>query len=302
MRPKVPLESFTSLRVGGCAEALFEPEDSDDLIHFLRRRPLEIPVTVLGAGSNVLIREGGIPGVVIHLGSWFQRVFQEGATFEVGAGIPVAEFAERAAQEGISGFEFLATIPGTMGGSILANAGCFGRSIQDILVEIEAVDFCGRIHWVSAQKIDFGYRTSTIPADWIVVRSWVCGKVLPSHLVLRTMEELRATRAATQPTEVCTAGSLFKNPEGQSAWKLIDTAGMRGARLGGAEISPKHANFLVNRHKATAADLETLGENVREKVHHATGVSLEWEIVRLGLPSPQFPAWEAILLQQREGE
>jgi UDP-N-acetylmuramate dehydrogenase len=300
IQENVPLDKRTSLQVGGCAEVLFTPQDSDDLIYFLRKRPRAVPVTVLGAGTNVLIRDGGIPGIVIHLGKGFERIFKEGNTFEVGAGVIAATFAEQAAYEGVSGFEFLSTLPGTMGGGICANAGCFGRSFKDILLEMEAVDFCGRIHWVSAKKLGLTYRASTIPKDWILVRAWVCGQILPSPLILKTMEEYRATRAATQPTQAQTAGSLFKNPEGKAAWELIDAVGLRGTRLGEAEISEKHANFLINTGHATASDLETLGEKVCEKVLQETGVSLSWEIVRLGVPFPEETAWEE-RIQEKKG-
>ncbi|MDR2416778.1 MAG: UDP-N-acetylmuramate dehydrogenase [Holosporales bacterium] len=293
----VPLQNMTYLHVGGDAEVFFEPADSDDLIHFLRKHPAAVPITVLGAGSNVLVRDGGIPGVVIHLGDWFKRIFKEGTTFEVGAGALVANFAENAAQQDVSGFEFLSTIPGTMGGCILMNAGCFGRSIKDILLEMEAVDFQGRMHWMPAQKIGLTYRKSSIPNDWIILRAWVCGSVLASGLVLRCMAELRAARAAYQPTGCYTAGSAFKNPEGKNAWELISAVGLRGARQGRASISEKHANFLLNDDNATAEDLESLGETIRNKVQQKTGIDLEWEIVRLGTRTPTVTDWAQVIGQ-----
>jgi UDP-N-acetylmuramate dehydrogenase len=290
MEAQIPLSSMTYFHVGGNAEVFFEPADSDDLIHFLRKRPKSIPVTMLGAGSNVLIRDGGIPGVVIHLGNWFKRIFKEGTTFEVGAGVLVAGFAEKAAHQGVSGFEFLSTIPGTMGGSILMNAGCFGKEIKDILIEAEALDFQGRVHWMQAQELELSYRKSTIPKDWIIVRAWVRGNVLAPNLILKCAEELRTLRAAHQP-EGYTAGSAFKNPEGKKAWEVIESAGFRGMRKGGACVSEKHTNFLMNVDQASAADIESLGEEIRAKVRQNTGINLEWEIVRLGTASPIVTDW-----------
>ncbi|MDR1910716.1 MAG: UDP-N-acetylmuramate dehydrogenase [Holosporales bacterium] len=294
----VPLRDITYLHVGGKAEVFFEPADSDDLINFLRKRPAVVPITVLGAGSNVLIRDGGVPGVVIHLGDWFKRIFKEGVTFEVGGGVLVADFAENAAQQGVSGFEFLSTMPGTMGGGIPINAGCFGRNMKDILLEIEVVDFQGHVHWVPAKKIGLTYRKSAMPNDWIILRAWVCGSVLAPSLILRTMDELRETRVTQQPTGCYTAGSTFKNPEGKNAWELISAVGLRGVHHGGASVSEKHVNFLLNDNHATAEDLETLGEMIREKVLKKTGVDLEWEIVRLGTKTPTVTDWARLISQE----
>jgi UDP-N-acetylmuramate dehydrogenase len=278
----------------------FEPADTDDLIHFLRKRHPAVPITLLGAGSNVIVRDGGVPGVVIRLGDWFKRIFKEGTTFEVGAGALVSSLAENAAQQGVSGFEFLSTIPGTMGGSVLMNAGCFGRCMQNILLEIEAVDFQGEVHWAPAKKIGLDYRKSAIPRDWITLRAWVCGSVLDSLLILRHMEELRAARMLNQPSGCYTAGSAFKNPEKKNAWELIGLVGMRGARHGGARISEEHANFLLNDNQATAEDLETLGESVREKVLKETGINLEWEIAILGTKTPIETDWKQVIGENKK--
>ncbi|MEO0467516.1 MAG: UDP-N-acetylmuramate dehydrogenase [Pseudomonadota bacterium] len=285
-----PLAPYTWFRVGGPADALFLPADEDDLADFLAALPAEVPVTVLGVGSNLIVRDGGIDGVVIRLmGKYWGNIDSEGRLIAARAGALDLSVARFAAEAGLVGLSFLSGIPGSLGGATRTNAGCYGRELKDVLAGARAVTRAGDIVQLSPEHFSFGYRHSDLPADLIV-----------TTLVLRAdgegaPEDLRAEiaahqarRAETQPIKDKTSGSTFANPDppgtenGRSAWQLIDAAGCRGLRVGGAQVSEKHCNFLINTGEATAADLEALGELVRARVLETSGVDLRWEVRRIG--------------------
>jgi UDP-N-acetylmuramate dehydrogenase len=268
--------------IEGYAEVLFVPEDIDDLVFFLKNLPKEVKVTVLGAMSNVLIRSGGIPGIVIMLGKWFDKIFVEDDVLEVGASVNCSKLSATAVDNDLGGLEFLAGIPGTVGGAIRMNAGCYGADISGVLVECEGVSFSGRIKWYKNADSDFDYRTSKISSNLIVTRAWFRGVRGVNSSITRKVNEMITTRRKTQPLDQRSCGSAFKNPEGKKAWELIDAAGCRGLKNGGAMISEKHCNFIINTGNATADDIEDLGESVIKKVFDNSGIQLEWEIVRLG--------------------
>lgn len=281
-----PVGRHTWFGVGGRAEALFQPADFDDLAGFLAALPGKFPVTVIGGGSNVLVRDGGIAGVAIRLARGFSGICVDGNCLVVGAGALHLNIALAAAAAGIAGLEFLSGIPGTIGGGLRMNAGAYGREIKDILVCATVLDGRGQRHVIDAAAMGFSYRHSAVDPAWIFVEARLCGAADDPALVTRRMAEIRATREATQPIRTRTGGSTFRNPPGDTAWRLIDAAGCRGLRRGGAMVSPKHTNFLINDANASAADLEALGEEVRRRVYDACGVALEWEIRRIGLPLP----------------
>ncbi|MDF2233996.1 UDP-N-acetylmuramate dehydrogenase [Albimonas sp. CAU 1670] len=298
LTPMRPLADLCWLRVGGPAEALFQPEDADDLSAFLAALPADVPLTPLGVGSNLIVRDGGLPGVAVRLGRAFMGAEPlEGARLRVGAAMLDSRAAMAAAEAGIAGLEFLRTIPGAIGGAVRMNAGCYGSYTADVLEEITALDRQGRAHRLPASEIGFAYRSSDLPEDWVIVEAILRGAPGERAAIEARMDDYIARREASQPTKDRSCGSTFRNPAGYSstgedgdpmdlkAWSLIDRAGMRGATRGGAQISPKHSNFLINAGGATAADLEGLGEEVREKVREAFGIELEWEIKRIGLPS-----------------
>jgi len=272
-------------RVGGPAEALFEPADAADLAGFLRARPREVPLTVLGVGSNVLVRDGGIEGVVIRLGRPFAHIAATGAEVRAGAGAMEVNVARACRDAGIAGLEFLSGIPGTVGGALRMNAGAYGREIKDVLVEAEAVDGAGTIHRVAVDALGYGYRHCAAPTDWIFTEAVLAGRREAVEAIAARMAEIGAAREDTQPIRTRTGGSTFKNPPGARAWALIDAAGCRGLRRGAAQVSEVHCNFLINTGNATADDLEGLGEEVRRRVLETSGVTLEWEIRRIGLPA-----------------
>ena len=293
-----PLAELCWLRVGGPAEALFQPEDAEDLATFLAALPADVPVTPLGVGSNLIVRDGGLPGVAIRLGRAFMGTeVLDGARLRVGAGLLDSRAAMAAAEAGIAGLEFLRTIPGAIGGAVRMNAGCYGSYTADVVEEVVALDRQGRTRRLSGAEIGFAYRASDLPEDWVVVEAVLRGEPGEPEAIRAKMEDFVARREASQPTRARTAGSTFRNPAGYSstgeagdpmdlkAWSLIDRAGMRGARRGGAQISEVHSNFLINAGGATAADLEGLGEEVRAKVREAFGIELEWEVKRIGLPA-----------------
>jgi UDP-N-acetylmuramate dehydrogenase len=288
-----PLADLTWLRVGGPADALFQPADLDDLSAFLAALPSDVPVFPMGVGSNLIVRDGGLRAVVVRLGRGFNAIEIDGDRIHAGAAALDAHVARKAAQAGLD-LTFLRTIPGSIGGAVKMNAGCYGSYVADHLVEVQAVARTGEIVTIPATDLGFAYRSSTIPEGMIVTRAtFRAGAGAPEALDAKMAEQL-AKRDATQPTRDRSAGSTFRNPAGHSstgraddthdlkAWKVIDDAGMRGATLGGAVMSPKHPNFLVNQGGATAADLEGLGEEVRKKVFDASGLTLEWEIMRVG--------------------
>ena len=284
------LAKTTWFRCGGPAEVLFRPADAEDLVEFLATRPADVPVTVIGVGSNLLIRDGGVPGVVIRLARGFTEVtLEEGDRLRAGAGALDLNVALTAQQAGLTDLEFFSGIPGTVGGALRMNAGAYGGEIKDVLVEAEAVDPFGKRHRLDAAAMGFSYRRSEVPAGWIFLSALLQGRKGDPASIAQRMADIRKSREETQPTRARTGGSTFKNPEGHKAWQLIDKAGCRGLRIGDAMVSDKHCNFLINTGAATAADIETLGEEVRRRVFESSGIRLEWEIRRIGVPSQRGP-------------
>ena len=281
---QAPLDGITWFRVGGPAEIMFRPADRDDLLAFLAAKPAEVPVTVLGVGSNVLIRDGGLPGVVIRLGRAFAGIEADEGDVVCGAAALDLNVATSAKLFGIAGLEFLSGVPGTIGGALRMNAGAYGKEIKDVLIWAEAVDPQGKVHRLSLEDMGFRYRHSALPKDWIALGARLRGAPGDPALIDARIREIQAQRAESQPLRTRTGGSTFKNPEGHKAWQLIDAAGCRGLKRGGAMVSEKHCNFLINTGNASAADLEALGEEVRRRVKDSAGIELEWEIRRLGLP------------------
>ncbi|WP_026987612.1 UDP-N-acetylmuramate dehydrogenase [Fodinicurvata fenggangensis] len=279
------LANVTWFRVGGPAEVLFKPADRDDLIHFLQEKPADVPVTLLGVGSNLLVRDGGLPGVVIRLGRLFASIEAEGDRLVCGAGALDVNIAEMAKRESLSGLEFLCGIPGTLGGALRMNAGAYQRELKDVLIGAEALTAEGEVKALDPESMGLSYRHSSVPEDWIFTGAVLQGRAGNAADIERRMEEIRTARGDSQPVRSRTGGSTFKNPPGEKAWQLIERAGCRGLTVGGAQVSEQHCNFLINTGAATAADLENLGEEVRRRVQDATGITLEWEIRRIGLPA-----------------
>lgn len=278
-----PLADLTWFRVGGPAEVLFTPGDPDDLAAFLAATPEAIPVTVIGVGSNLLVRDFGVPGVVIRLGRGFGDLTLEGdRRIRAGAAVPDMRVARFALEHGIDGLTFLRGIPGTIGGALRMNAGAHGGETRDILVEAEGVDRQGRRYVLSNADMGFSYRACRAPEGLIFTAALLEGRPGERDEIARRMEAVTEAREAAQPIRSRTGGSTFKNPPGAKAWRLIDAAGMRGHRIGGAHVSSMHCNFLINEGEATAADIERLGELVRRRVHETSGVMLDWEIKRIG--------------------
>lgn len=287
------LAPYTWFRVGGPADALFLPEDEADLSSFLAALDPSLPVTALGVGSNLIVRDGGIAGVVIRLmgRTWGEIVKTGDLELTAGAGALDLAVAKTAARHGLTGLEFLSGIPGSLGGATRTNAGCYGRELKDVLVRLEGIDRRGaRVTYGDGHTpLHFSYRHSSLPEDFIVTRLVLraAGAAEPAE-ISAAIEALQAKRAETQPIREKTSGSTFANPDPpgtpdqRSAWKLIDAAGCRGLKVGGAQVSPMHCNFLINTGDATAADLEALGELVRARVLDASGVSLRWEVRRIG--------------------
>jgi len=282
LRADAPLAPITWFRVGGPAEVMFRPADEADLAQFLAALPAEVPVTVLGVGSNVLVRDGGIAGIVIRLGRGFAAISIEGERVRAGAATLDANLSRAAAKAGIAGLEFLVGIPGTIGGALRMNAGAFGGELADVARVARAVGRDGTVHRLDAAGLGFSYRRSTVPGDWIFTEATLAGRADDAQAIAARMAAVVRARDAAQPPGTRTGGSTFKNPPGGRAWELIARAGCRGLRRGGAMVSEKHCNFLVNTGVATAADIEALGEEVRRRVAEETGVTLEWEIRRLG--------------------
>ena len=287
LEPNAPLGPKTWFRVGGPAEVLFRPYDAADLADFLAALSADIPVTVLGVGSNVLVRDGGIRGVVIRLAGSFAAVNSGGGdAISAGAGALGHTVAGKAAELGVAGLEFLSGIPGTVGGAFRTNAGAYGGELRDVLIIADAVDRRGRRHTVDGEELALSYRRSDFPADWIITGANFAGSRDNPAAVAARLRDIQAAREATQPIRSRTGGSTFANPPGRRAWELIDAAGCRGLVRGGAMVSQQHANFLINTGHATAADIEGLGEEVRRRVYEQCGVKLRWEIRRLGEPLP----------------
>jgi UDP-N-acetylmuramate dehydrogenase len=280
-----PLAGITWFRVGGPAEVMFRPADRDDLLDFLKAKPAEVPVHVLGVASNVLIRDGGLPGVTLRLGRGFADIGAEDGDIVCGAAALDVNVATTAKLAAIAGLEFLSGVPGTIGGAVRMNAGAYGKEIKDVLLWAEAADPQGRVHRLTPDELKFEYRRSALPADWICLGARLQGTPGDAAEIEARMKEIQSQRADSQPIRSRTGGSTFKNPPGHKAWQLIDAAGCRGLKLGGAMVSDKHCNFLINTGTATAADLENLGEEVRRRVKQNSGIELEWEIRRLGLPA-----------------
>jgi UDP-N-acetylmuramate dehydrogenase len=281
-----PIGRQTWFGVGGLAEVLFRPADADDLAGFLAALPPEIPVTVIGIGSNLLVRDGGIPGVTIRLGRGCAAIAVADAEIRAGAAALDRIVAFAAADAGIGGLEFLSGIPGSVGGSIRMNAGAYGAEMREVLVSVTALDRSGRGHLLTPDAMGLSYRHTEIDRSWIFTEAHLRGVLCDRAFISARLNEIRAAREATQPVRARTGGSTFRNPPGQSAWQLIDAAGCRGLVRGGAMVSEKHTNFLINTGKATAADLEGLGEEVRRRVYESFGTMLEWEIERIGKTSP----------------
>ncbi len=281
-----PLHRWAWFRAGGPADVLFEPADADDLAAFLAARPRDVPVTVLGLCSNLLVRDGGVRGVVIRLGRGFAAIAVGDETATAGAGAADVTVARAAAEAGLAGLEFLRGVPGSIGGAVRMNAGAYGAEVGDVLVEAAALDGEGRAHRVQAAALGLSYRHSDAPADWIFTAATLRGRRDDRAAIEARMAQITEARDATQPTRARTGGSTFKNPPQAKAWELIDRAGCRGLRRGAAQVSELHCNFLINLGGASAAELEGLGEEVRRRVRDASGVELEWEIARIGEAAP----------------
>jgi UDP-N-acetylmuramate dehydrogenase len=280
------LSKITWFRVGGPAEVMFRPEDLEDLQVFLAAKPADVPVTVIGVGSNLLVRDGGVPGVVIRLGKGFANIsLQEGDRLCAGAATPDLYVARAARGAGLAGLEFLCGVPGTVGGALRMNAGAYGGEVKDVLVRAWALDPAGSLHEITDAEMGFAYRHCGIADDWIFTEAEFEGTPDDRAAISARMEEIGETRMDSQPVRSRTGGSTFANPEGGKAWQLIDAAGCRGLRVGGAMVSEQHCNFLINAGDATAADLEALGEEVRRRVLETSGVDLHWEIRRIGAPA-----------------
>jgi UDP-N-acetylmuramate dehydrogenase len=275
----------TWFRVGGPAEFLIRPADVDDLAALLKDLPLEMPVTVMGAASNLIVRDGGINGVVIRLARGFGGIVVEADGIVAGAAALDVTVAEHAAAAGLAGLAFLSGIPGTIGGAVAMNAGAYGGDIAGVLDWVECCARTGEIVRIPAQDLQMVYRNGNVPAGAVVTRARLRAQPGDSQIISQQMEEIKAKREASQPVRARTGGSTFANPPGQKAWELIDAAGCRGLKRGGAQVSELHCNFLLNTGAATAADLEGLGEEVRRRVQRASGISLHWEIKRIGVPA-----------------
>ncbi len=280
-----PLAPLTWFKTGGPAEVLYAPADEDDLAAFLRGCPASVPVTVVGLGSNLLVRDGGIDGVVVRLGRPFATLAVVGLDIVAGAATPDVKLAAAAMEAGIAGLAFLRGIPGCVGGAIRMNGGAYGRETADALVSARGVDRSGTIRDFSRAELDFTYRHCGIASDVVFTRARFTGRAGDRDAIRAEMAAITAARAATQPVNTRTGGSTFKNPPDSKAWELVDRAGCRGLVHGDAQVSDLHTNFLINRGAATGAELEALGEIVRAQVLNATGVHLEWEIARVGKPA-----------------
>jgi len=280
----VSLADVTWFGVGGPADVVFKPADVDDLASFLANKPEDIPIYVLGVGSNILVRDGGIRGVVIRLGKAFTEVTASENLITCGAAALDASAARTAQNASLTGLEFLSGIPGTIGGAVMMNAGAYGHEVRDFLVWAEIMSPSGFQFRFTAKDLGMNYRHTDIPGDWIVTKIILRGEPGDKSLITKRIEEIRASRTDSQPIRTRTGGSTFRNPPENSAWQLVEQAGCRGLKRGGAMVSEKHCNFLINTGDATAADIEELGEDVRRRVKETSGISLQWEIRRIGDP------------------
>jgi UDP-N-acetylmuramate dehydrogenase len=291
------MADITWFRAGGPAQILFTPADEADLAYFLKSVPEDLPVFTVGLGSNLLVRDGGVPGVVIRLARGFGDIkIEDGHRLRTGTAVPDVKVARAAADSGIAGLAFYRGIPGSIGGALRMNAGAHGTETKDVLESVRAVDRQGTIHVLSLADMGFTYRHCSVPADWIFTEATYRGTPGNPADILKEMEEVAEYREKNQPVRERTGGSTFKNPPGNSAWKLVDEAGCRGYRVGGAKVSEMHCNFLINDQNATGEDIEQLGETVRARVKASSGVTLNWEIIRLGEPLPGQPIGEGLAL------
>jgi UDP-N-acetylmuramate dehydrogenase len=279
-----PLANVTWFRVGGPAEVMFKPADAEDLAAFLAGCPADVPVTVIGVASNLLVRDGGVPGVVIRLGRAFAGIEVQGTEVHAGAAALDLNVAMAARDANLAGLEFLSGIPGTIGGALRMNGGAYGRELSDMVVSATAVDRSGTPHTLTHADLDLSYRHCGVPEDWIFTGAVLRGHPGDHIAIAHRMHEIAEARADSQPVRARTGGSTFANPPGEKAWALIDRAGCRGLTIGGAQVSEKHCNFLLNLGTATADDLESLGEEVRRRVYETSGIWLRWEIRRIGIP------------------
>lgn len=297
LTPDRPLSDLTWLRVGGPADYLFQPADTEDLAAFLKALDPAVAVFPMGVGSNLIVRDGGLRAVVVRMGRGFNGIEVEGNRVTAGAAALDAHVARKAADGGVD-LTFLRTIPGAVGGAVRMNAGCYGTYTADVFVKAQAVTRAGEVVTLTAEDLNFRYRQTDLPEGWVITEATFEGPEGEPEALHERMTAQLKKRDETQPTKDRTAGSTFRNPAGFSstgraddvhdlkAWKVIDEAGMRGARRGGAQMSEKHSNFLINTGDATAADLEGLGEDVRKKVFQSSGIELHWEIMRVGEPAP----------------
>src|SRR5665647_2720200 len=284
-----PLGEFTWFRVGGPAQAFFMPEDDNDLAYVLRNLPADMPVIVIGAGSNLVVRDGGVAGVVVRLGRGFNEVrIEDGHRVTAGSAMLDAMVARAAQKAAIAGLAFLSGIPGTIGAAIRMNGGAYGAETKDVLLEARGVDRQGNIRTFSNSQMGFSYRHCGVPEDVTFTSATLQGRAGDPEQIAAEMAEIKSKREASQPRNR-TGGSTFKNPPGHSAWKLVDDAGCRGLKVGQAQVSELHSNFLISLDGASAADIETLGETVRARVKETSGIELEWEIKRIGVNSYTSP-------------
>jgi len=280
------LKDYTWFRVGGPAEVLFSPADEADLAYFMQSLPADVPITTIGLGSNLLVRDGGIEGVVIRLGRGFNEIkVEEGNRLRVGTAVPDMKVARAAAEAGIAGLSFYRGIPGGVGGALRMNGGAHGTETCDVLIEARAVDRAANLHVLPVADMHYTYRHCGAPEDYVFTQALFQGRAGEKDKILAEMDEIAAYREEVQPIKSRTGGSTFKNPLGNKSWQLIDAAGCRGLTVGDAKVSELHCNFLINEGRASAADLETLGETVRARVKETSGIQLEWEIKRLGKPA-----------------
>ena len=285
--PNAPLAEHTWFRVGGPAEVLYKPADEADLTYFLANCPQDVPVTVMGLASNTLVRDGGVPGVVIKLSPDFAHTKFENGALTAGAAAVNLNVARSAQAAGLAGLEFLSGIPGTIGGGLRMNAGAYGSEMKDILRSVTALDRTGQKHLLRVEDMGLSYRYCGVPENWIFLSAAFEGEPDDPEMILKRMQDIQKRRTETQPTHEKTGGSTFANPdddpEGRKAWQLIEAAGCRGLKIGKAKVSDKHCNFLINTGQATAADIENLGEEVRRRVKEKSGIDLRWEIKRIGI-------------------
>ncbi len=281
-RENADLSKINWFNIGGVAEVVFRPADTDDLADFIKKKPQDVPLIVIGVGSNLLVRDGGIEGVVIRLGRGFTDINSDGEIITAGAGALDLNVATFCQQNGIGGLEFFVGIPGTIGGALAMNAGAYDSDTSKVLVKTEAVDENGNIKEFTKDEVNFRYRSHGLKGQWIFTKAVFKGYKDNPETIAAKMRRISEKREETQPIRTRTSGSTFKNPEGKKAWQLIDEAGCRGLKIGGAQVSEMHCNFFINTGNATAEDMEKLGEEVRKRVREKTGIQLEWEVKIIG--------------------